>query len=171
MTTSSDPTSGEPTTQLVAELAELLLHQGRTLAVGESLTGGLLSGALTTLPGASAWFRGGVVTYATDTKASVLGVPPALLGEFGPVHGATAAAMARHARMLFAADIGLAITGVAGPEPQDGVPVGTMFVGLDVRRGPARVEALRGTGDRSELRSWGVASALQLAIDTIDGRE
>lgn len=78
------------------------------------------------------------------------------------MHGTTAAAMARHARMLFDADIGLSITGVAGPDPQDGVAVGTMFVGVDLRGGPAQVAPLHGTGDRAQLRGWGVSSALEI---------
>ena len=95
----------------------LLADWGKTVATAESLTGGLVGAAITELPGASAVYRGGIVAYSTLAKEQVLGVPVPLLREFGPVHATTALAMARHARMLFGADLGVATTGVAGPDP------------------------------------------------------
>ncbi|HVQ18891.1 MAG TPA: nicotinamide-nucleotide amidohydrolase family protein, partial [Actinomycetes bacterium] len=109
-------TASDAAVHLVAELGERNL----TVAVAESVTGGLLMGALTAVPGASDVLRGGVVVYATDTKASQLGVDPDVLETNGPVDAEVATAMARAVRGRWAADIGVATTGVAGPDPQAG---------------------------------------------------
>lgn len=128
----ADP--ADPTAADVADLAERVLAQARrlrlTIAAAESLTGGQLAAALTAVPGASAVFRGSVTAYATDLKASVLGVDAVLLASSGAVHPEVARQMAQGARRVCRADLGLATTGVAGPEPQDGRPVGTVFVAL-----------------------------------------
>ncbi len=107
----------------------MLTTRGLTLAVMESCSGGLLSDTITNVPGASAYFRGGVVSYATDVK-SIAGVDPATISTYGVVSAETAAAMAAAVRRHLLADIGIGITGVAGPEPQDGVPVGQVYIGL-----------------------------------------
>ena len=118
----------------VADLTARVLAQARrlrlTIAVAESLTGGQLAAAFTAVPGASAVFRGSVTAYATDLKASVLGVDSVLLASSGAVHPEVARQMADGVRRLCGADLGLATTGVAGPEPQDGRPVGTVYVAL-----------------------------------------
>ena len=101
--------------RLSAEIIGLLVARGQTLAVAESLTGGLLAAALTEIPGSSAAFRGGVVSYATDLKAALLGVPSDLLDQHGAVHPAVAAAMAQGACRRLTASVGAATTGVAGP--------------------------------------------------------
>ena len=104
-----------------------LVARGLTLAVAESLTGGLVASRLVDVPGASAWFRGGVVSYATDVKFSVLDVPE------GPVVTAeAAAAMATGVRDLLGADVGLGVTGVAGPDSAEGQPPGTVFLAVVV---------------------------------------
>jgi PncC family amidohydrolase len=108
----------------------MMKERGLTLAVMESCTGGLLSDTITNVPGSSAYFRGGVVSYATDVK-EMMGVAPAIIGEYGVVSAQTAAAMAAAIRERLEADIGIGVTGVAGPEPQDGVPVGQVYIGLD----------------------------------------
>lgn len=120
-----------------AELAALLerLHRGlaerqQTVAVAESLTGGLLSAALTSTAGASATFRGGVVAYATDLKARLVGVPESLLAEQGPVAAQVALELARGVRGRLSASWGVGVTGVAGPQPQDGKAVGTVFLAV-----------------------------------------
>jgi nicotinamide-nucleotide amidase len=107
-----------------------LAGRGQTLAVAESLTGGLLAATLVDVPGASAVFRGGLVVYATDLKASLAGVDPDLLAERGPVDPDVAAALAAGARSRCGADWGLATTGVAGPTAQNGIGVGTVYIGL-----------------------------------------
>src|SRR5690606_14060449 len=117
--------AGEAVTDQMAEtVVRRLAQRQQTLAVAESLTGGLLAAALVDVPGASAVFRGGLVVYATDLKSSLTGVSPTLLAERGPVDPAVAGAMAEGVRDRCAADWGVATTGVAGPTPQGGVPVG-----------------------------------------------
>ncbi|HEV3186952.1 MAG TPA: competence/damage-inducible protein A [Acidimicrobiales bacterium] len=137
-------------------VAKLLLARGLTLAVAESLTGGLIASRLVNVAGASKWFRGGVVSYASQVKFDVLGVPE------GPVVSAEAAeAMASGVRKLLGADVGLSVTGVAGPEEQDGQVAGTVFVGIDLGD---RVEnvALRLPGDRPRVRAYSAISALDV---------
>ncbi|WP_019634004.1 competence/damage-inducible protein A [Actinomadura atramentaria] len=108
----------------------LLAERGATVATAESLTGGLIGGELTRMPGSSATYAGGVVAYATELKHRLLGVPAELLAEHGAVHPEVAARMAAGVRDRLGADYGLAVTGVAGPESQDGRPVGTVYVAV-----------------------------------------
>ncbi len=108
----------------------LLKEKGLTFATAESLTGGLIGERFTALPGASAVYRGGAVTYCNDVKAAMLGVEPAILEEKGAVSYETAAAMARGARVAAGADLALSATGLAGPDGDGVHPVGTVFVGL-----------------------------------------
>jgi len=137
-----------------------------TLAVAESLTGGLLAAALTTIPGASAVFRGGVVAYATDLKNSLLGVPAELLDRHGAVHPAVAAAMAEGACRRMAAAVGAATTGVAGPDPADGHPVGTVHIAV-CAGGHTTALALSLSGDRGQIRSATVAESLSLLVTVL----
>ena len=140
--------------------------QGATVAVAESLTAGLLAAALTENPGASRTFRGGLVVYATDLKASLAGVPADLLAAHGPVSAPVAEAMAAGVRQRLAATYGVALTGVAGPEPQGGQPVGTVYVGV---AGPAgrSVRRLELAGDRLRIRATAVRAALALLAATV----
>ena len=127
-----------------------------SLGVAESMTGGLIASRCTEVPGSSAWFRGGVVSYASEVKFDLLEVPE------GPVVSEEAArAMAEGARRLLEAQVGVSVTGVAGPEEQDGRPVGTVFVGLALGE---RTEAvhLRLAGDRTVIRQIAAVSALDL---------
>jgi len=134
----------------------LLRARGSSLAVAESLTGGLLGARITAVPGASDVFRGAVVAYASDVKHGVLGVPS------GPVVSAGAArAMAEGARRVLGADVGLATTGVAGPTEQEGRPAGTVFLGLALG-GDAEARELRLPGDREQVRRFAVISVLDL---------
>ncbi|MFC4560799.1 CinA family protein [Nocardiopsis mangrovi] len=137
---------------------------GATAATAESLTGGLIGAALTAVPGASATYRGGIVAYASDLKSALLGVPGELLARHGAVHPDVALAMAEGARDALGAAFGLAVTGVAGPEPQDGREVGTVFCAVAGPGGGARVERLRLTGDRAAIREQTVEQALHLLI-------
>jgi nicotinamide-nucleotide amidase len=145
----------------------LLAARRATLAAAESLTGGLLAAALTALPGSSAWFRGGVIAYATDLKASLLGVPVALLAAHGPVHHEVAVAMAVGVRRCCAAVYGVGLTGVAGPEPQGGQPVGTVHVAVVGPDGPA-ARSLHLPGCRESVRRDAVRAALGLLRGTLD---
>ena len=148
-----------------ADLAALVVARltagGATVAVAESLTGGLLAAALTSVPGASAVVRGGVVAYATDLKAALLGVDAALLDRVGPVDSEVAAAMARGARRALSATYGLATTGEAGPDSASGQQVGTVHLAVS---GPAgdEVASLVVDGDRAAVRDGAVAGALDL---------
>ncbi len=148
-----------------AEVVGVLAAAGLTVGTAESLTGGLVCAALTDVPGASAVVRGAVVAYATDVKASVLGVDPVLLERVGAVHGTVAAQLAEGVRRVLGTDLGVSTTGVAGPDPADGQPVGTVFVGVSGPGGTA-VEQHAFTGDRAAVRRDSVAAALDLLART-----
>ena len=150
-----------------AQLLTRLGRTGRSLAVAESLTAGMLAAALVDVPGASSVFRGGVVAYATDLKATLLGVDAALLDAHGAVHPEVAAQMAIGVRLRLRADVGVSTTGVAGPDPQDGQAPGTVYVAVDVRGGLSQVRALRLEGDRAAVRIATVREALTLALDCV----
>lgn len=142
--------------------------RGWTVAVAESLTGGAVCSALVGVPGASAVLRGGVVAYATELKATLLGVDPALLAERGAVDPDVARAMARGVRERLGADLGLATTGVAGPEGQDGFPPGTVHVAVATATG-GRVRSLRLSGDRAHVRVGAVDAVLRLGLEEASG--
>jgi nicotinamide-nucleotide amidase len=149
----------------------LLLARGETLAVAESLTGGLVAAELTAVPGASRSFRGSVTSYATDLKERILGVDGPLLAERGAVDPEVALQMARGARDALGAHWGIATTGVAGPEPQDGQPVGTVFVAVAGHLGDENVVELRLNGDRAEIRMETVRSVLKLLLQQLSGEQ
>ncbi|MER7403492.1 CinA family protein [Streptomyces sp. NPDC000070] len=160
------------------DVVRLLTVKGRTLAVAESLTGGLVAAEITSVPGASKVFRGSVTAYATELKHELLGVDATLLAARGAVNPQVAAQMATGVRMALGTDWGIATTGVAGPEPQDGQAVGTVFVAVD---GPLRtdsgsvgggkVEGLRLNGDREEIRRESVRSVLALLLKELAGEQ
>ncbi|HEY2333330.1 MAG TPA: competence/damage-inducible protein A [Acidimicrobiales bacterium] len=133
-------------------VGSMLAERGLTLAVAESVTGGLVASRLVDVAGASRWFRGGVVSYASEVKFDVLGVTP------GPVVSARAAGeMAQGVRRLLGADVGLAVTGVAGPDPQEDQPVGTLFLGLAMGD-EIETTGLSLTGDRTRIRQFATIS-------------
>ncbi|WP_078880426.1 MULTISPECIES: CinA family protein [Kitasatospora] len=148
---------------LAARVHAGLRAEGGTVAVAESLTGGLLAAALVDVPGASATFRGSVTAYATELKASVLGVDEGLLAVHGPVHPVVARQMAEGVRKLLGATYGLATTGVAGPEPQDGQPVGTVHLAV-AGPGGSLVSSPRLSGERATIRHRAVTAALELLV-------
>jgi len=138
-------------------VANLLLARNFSLGVAESLTGGLVASRLVDVPGASRWFRGGIVAYDSEVKRSVLGIPP------GPVVSeAAAGAMAEGARRVLGASVGIGITGVAGPDEQEGKAPGTVFVGLALPGVEMAAHALRLPGDRTRIRQYSAISALGL---------
>lgn len=149
--------SGEGPAALVAALAA----RGQTLAVAESLTGGLLAATIVDVPGASRVFRGGLVVYASDLKIRLAGVPAELVAERGVVDPDVAAALADGVRERCGTDWGLGTTGVAGPDPLDGAPVGTVYVACAGPDG-TRVRTLRLPGDRAAIRRAAVGAALDL---------
>jgi len=139
----------------------LLGESGATVAVAESLTGGLIGARLSELAGSSVTFRGGVVAYATELKSLLLGVPPAVLATAGVISGETAAAMAEGVRDRLDATYGLSVTGVAGPSEQEGAPVGTVYVGLAGPAGSVAV-ARRLSGDRGRVRALAIGAAIDV---------
>ncbi|WP_405011375.1 CinA family protein [Kitasatospora sp. NBC_01539] len=154
---------------LAEKVHAALREQGATVAVAESLTGGLLAAALVDVPGASATFRGSVTAYATELKAAVLGVDEGLLAVHGPVHPVVARQMAEGARRLLGATYGIATTGVAGPDPQDGLPVGTVHVGFAGPDGTAAVSPVL-SGQRADIRAATVSEALELLLGHLASR-
>jgi nicotinamide-nucleotide amidase len=138
-------------------VADALVSARLTLGIAESLTGGLVSSRLVEVEGASAWLKGSIVSYASDVKHSLLGVPE------GPVVSDIAVrAMASNVRSVLGSDIGLALTGVAGPTEQDGKPPGTVFVGLALPGVEAQGVELHLPGDRQRVRQYATISALDL---------
>ncbi|MGN9838076.1 CinA family protein [Nonomuraea sp. H19] len=146
----------------VAQVLSMLVRQAATVAVAESLTGGLIGAAFTTVSGSSKAFRGGVIAYATDVKRDLLGVPEGLLRREGAVHPDVAAAMATGVARLCGATYGLAVTGVAGPEPQDGKPVGTVHAAVSGPGGQIWARELRLNGSRERIRVETVDEAIDL---------
>ncbi len=151
-----------PGTRAAVAVLEALGRRGWSIAAAESLTGGRVTATLVDVPGASAHVRGGIVAYATDLKATALGVDPGLLAERGPVDPDVAVAMAQGVRRALGADVGLATTGVAGPDPQDGMPVGTVHIAVVTPDGVA-ASSLALSGTRDEIRTRTVQSVLELA--------
>ena len=143
-----------------------LRDRGETVATAESLTAGLVCATLTEVPGSSAVVRGGLIVYATELKAVLAGVDRGLLAEHGAVHPEVAAQLAEGARDRCGADWGLGLTGVAGPEPQDGVAPGTVHIGV---AGPGRrdVRTHWFEGDRASVRTKSVLAALRLLTEQL----
>jgi nicotinamide-nucleotide amidase len=154
--------------QLGGKVLLSLKGRAETVATAESLTGGLLGGLLTDLPGSSDSYVGGVISYATRLKTTLAGVDQATLDKVGPVAEQTAAEMASGVCRRCQADWGLATTGVAGPDPQDGHPVGEVYVAVaHPASGLLRVDALSLTGDRATIRSTTAAHALRMLADAL----
>lgn len=137
-----------------------LLARNLTIATAESLTGGLLCATLVEVPGSSAVVRGGIISYATDLKASLLGVPAELLAARGAVDPDVAVAMADGVRARTGADIGVATTGVAGPDPQDGVPPGVVY--LAITGAVTALQRHEFAGSRNAIREASVVAMLRL---------
>jgi len=153
----AEPAEASPAVAAVSALREA----GLTLATAESLTAGLLAATVATVPGASAVLRGGLVVYATELKRSLAGVDAGLLERHGAVSAETAAALAAGAARTCGADVGVGLTGVAGPDTQEGHPAGTVHLGLHSPVGGTRTVALRLPGDRAAVREGAVAAALR----------
>jgi PncC family amidohydrolase len=148
---------------LAKQVEERLVTLRKSLAVAESCTGGLLGAALTDVPGSSAYFLGGVISYADQVKLDQLRVPAATLRRYGAVSEETAAAMASGVRQLLHADIGLSITGVAGPEAEGSKPIGLTFIGIASQLTTSTYR-FQWTGDRWDNRRRSVIAALELLV-------
>lgn len=151
-------------TAVLAALGE----RGETVAVAESLTAGLITAHLADVPGASRSLRGGLVVYATDLKATLAGVPEALLAVHGPVSAETAASLAAGVRDRLGADWGLSVTGVAGPSEQDGVPVGTVIAAVARPGAAPDVRRITCRGDRRAVRSAAAHHALRMLLAALE---
>jgi nicotinamide-nucleotide amidase len=158
------PGAGDPA--LAGRIVAVLTRQRRTIAVAESLTGGLLGATITAIPGASVVFRGGVIAYAADLKAALLGVPAELLAARGAVDPDVAAAMAAGVQRRLGAEVGVATTGVAGPDPAEGKPPGTVHIAVRAG-GSTVVETLALAGSRADIRRQAVARCLRLVWSVI----
>lgn len=175
-----------PAQPAVPQILQRLSQQDTTLATAESLTAGALAARIADVPGASSVLRGGVISYCNPIKQDLLNVDPELLATRGAVDGAVAAQMALGAAHACDADIGISTTGVAGPEPHQGKPVGTVYLGVAVRggvvprsglslpedlsvyandQGLAGYRLLQLSGDRAAIRAASVDGALQLLGD------
>ena len=138
--------------------------KGKTLVTAESLTGGGIGAALTAVPGSSAVYKGGIVSYCDEIKNRILGVPQAVLQQYGAVSSKTAEHMASGVRQLLGADIAVSVTGLAGPDGDDfGHEVGTVFIGYCDSRCCIAAEH-HFTGDREEVRRKTIASALEMIL-------
>lgn len=159
------------TRDLAARAGEALLSAGRTVAIAESCTGGGVCEALTSVPGSSAYFLGGVVAYGNESKARDLGVPPGLIESAGAVSREVAEEMAAGARRRFKADIGIGTTGIAGPgggTPEK--PVGTVYVAIASEK--VRLSyPLRLPGDREAVRGATVLRTLETLVSFLSGEE
>lgn len=151
-----------PSSDLIACLTE----RRETLACAESLTGGLLCAEFVSVPGASAVVRGAIVAYASQIKAGLLAVNKELLDTRGAVNADVVEQMATGAREKLGATYGIATTGVAGPDPQDGEPVGTVYVGVATPTGVTS-RLLRLNGDRTAIRNQTVSSAISLLSEIV----
>jgi nicotinamide-nucleotide amidase len=157
-------------TDPAARVLDALRAAGRTVATAESLTGGRLAAALTGVPGASAAYVGGAVTYATELKVALLGVPQQVVDQHGVVSPECATAMAAGIRAVTGATYGIATTGVAGPSEQEGKPPGTVFLGL---AGPGLQEAvaLELSGKRHQIQERTCRQALEIFLEVLRREE
>ncbi len=166
-------TAGSAPSEVLDTLAALtaMRERGLTLATAESLTGGLVSAALTGVAGFSDVYRGGIVCYATDLKESLVGVPSDLLDEHGPIAPETAAALATGVAKACGADVGISTTGVAGPTVQDGHPAGEVYVAVALPGEEPHVRPLRLSGGRNEVREQTVDAVLALLLEVLEAAE
>jgi PncC family amidohydrolase len=161
--------TGTPVIKRLADIARVLSSSGRTVSVAESCTGGLLGGELTSVSGSSRWFLGGVIAYSNDVKTRDLGVPPAILEAEGAVSEPTARQMAIGVRRKIGSDIGIGVTGVAGPDggtPEK--PVGLVYVSLADGEN-CRVERLQLGGGRENVRRETVSRAIDMLWKQVCG--
>ena len=157
--------------RLSEELGEVLKERNGTIAVAESCTGGLIAGALTDIPGSSAYFGYGIVSYSNEAKVSLLNVREDTLEKYGAVSRETAVEMAEGVRILASSDYGLSVTGIAGPGGATGTkPVGLVYIGFSTSKESCWRET-RFKGTRQEIRAATVETALAMALKYITGED
>lgn len=152
------------------QLSSLLKENKQTIAVAESITAGMISTRLTNIPGSSEYFIGGIVCYHNRAKVMELGISPSIIAKYGPVSKEVAVAMAEGVKNRLKTDIGLAITGVAGPKPEANSPVGTVFISLSSESG-TQWKQIHLQGTRSEIREKAAQAALGLLWLNLGGEE
>jgi len=151
---------------LANELIQKLSQQHLTISVAESLTGGLVAASLTQIPGASAVFKGGIIAYGDEIKQQVLKVDPALITKFTSISDPVAQSMATNVREIMNTDIGIATTGVAGPDKSDGFAPGIVFVAISI--GDHKIcQKLELVGDRTQIRDQSVNEIFKLTLSQL----
>lgn len=151
---------------LAYELIQKLSQQHLTISVAESLTGGLVAASLTQIPGASAVFKGGIIAYGDEIKQKVLKVDSALITKFTSISEPVAQSMATNVRELMNTDIGIATTGVAGPDKSDGFAPGIVFVAISI--GDHKIcQKLELVGDRTQIRDQSVNEIFKLTLSQL----
>jgi len=159
--------AGESLAALAERLRAVCIDRGLSLAVAESCTGGLVADAITDIPGSSAYFAGGVVSYSNDAKERLLDVPSDVLAAHGAVSAQVARAMAEGVRARFGTDVGAAVTGIAGPDGGTASkPVGLTYVAVADRDG-ADVRRHAWSGDRLANKAASAAATLELVLERI----
>lgn len=161
--------SSRACSDLAAALGNTLLHQGLTVAVAESCTGGMIGSSLTSIPGCSAWFKGGIIAYSDRVKRALLGVSEEILAAHGAVSGETVQAMALGAALRLESDCALSVSGIAGPgggTPEK--PVGLVWTGV-CRGTEIRVARHVFSGDRREVRGLAAGAALRELLALLGG--
>ncbi|KSU72784.1 nicotinamide-nucleotide amidase [Pseudarthrobacter enclensis] len=153
---------------LASEAVRRAIASGQTVATAESLTAGMVSAVLADTPGASGMLQGGVVAYQNTVKQAVLHVSGELLARAGSVDAEVAAAMAAGAREALGADIGVATTGVAGPDAHDGKPVGTVYIGIATAAGSG-AHGYSFQGSRADIRGQACGAALERLLQVLPG--
>ena len=154
----------------IRELVKRLTDQHMSMATAESCTGGLLAASVTSVPGSSACFSYGLVTYSNEAKHKLLHVPENLLATYGAVSSETAIAMAEGLLDLSLADLAVSITGIAGPDGgSEEKPVGLVYIGLAVKNGPVTFEECRFSGTRNEIRTRTVDTAIAMLKKYLEG--
>lgn len=154
---------------MAAGLIQQLIGRGMTLATAESCTGGGIGHALTAIPGSSAAYLGGVISYTNGVKERLLGVPREMLETVGAVSAETAKAMAEGARLATGADLALSVTGLAGPDGDgSGKPVGLVYIGCASGQ-RTTVQKFHFPGSRRQVREQAVCAALEMAQAYLQG--
>lgn len=160
---------GYDDTSLMAELSKLLKDRGLTLSAAESLTGGMFQQELTSIPGTSSLFKGGIVCYSNEAKMELVKVSPETIKKYGAVSSECAKELAENAASLINSDIGISFTGVAGPEELEGHPAGTVYIGISIKGQPAHAEKLSLGGTRSAIRMRAVKYGCFLLLNRLSG--
>lgn len=158
---------GYDDTNIMQELARLLKEKNLTIAVAESLTGGLFQEKATAIPGASQWFKGGIVSYTNDVKINVLKVKEETINSDGAVSDTCATEMAKNVKTLLGADIGISFTGVAGPDPSEGKEPGTVYCGIAAGKEPPKSFLFKLAGNREAIRRRAVNHGAWFALKEV----